>query len=199
MEPINKSELTALLADKTRLSAQDISRVLKTLGEVLSENMHRGVSLPGVGEMKRLRRSQNTEQAQHQANEHLHDITVVLPDSAFEDKVAWNVAAAEFGQWLPKDPEPGAPLDEHKLVVEAPTNSVPTNTPEMDAPPRFKVGGTPDWLESPDIPRCCGTGMTFYAQLDTSFPPDFTFWDCAMIYIFVCNFCGSHATKVQSY
>lgn len=31
---------------------------------------------------------------------------------------------------------------------------------------RSKLGGTPDWLQSPNTPSCsCGKIMTFYAQL----------------------------------
>jgi hypothetical protein len=48
---------------------------------------------------------------------------------------------------------------------------------------RHRIGGDPDWIQSPDIPDCsCGKQMTFYAQVD-SLGDAHVIGDCGMIYL----------------
>jgi hypothetical protein len=64
---------------------------------------------------------------------------------------------------------------------------------------RHKLGGTPDWIQPPEIPRCsCDREMTFYGQLD-SIGDQFVLGDCGMIYVFVCFDCGDVEAVQQCY
>jgi hypothetical protein len=52
---------------------------------------------------------------------------------------------------------------------------------------RHQLGGDPEWIQEPEIPRCpvCGVTMTFYAQLD-SINDDICIADAGMVYVFIC-------------
>ncbi|WP_055336426.1 hypothetical protein [Ralstonia solanacearum] len=64
---------------------------------------------------------------------------------------------------------------------------------------RHRLGGRPDFIQSPDVPKCsCGKEMSFYAQLD-SINDEFVLADCGMIYVFVCFDCLETKSLLQSY
>lgn len=64
---------------------------------------------------------------------------------------------------------------------------------------RHKLGGQPDWVQTPQTPRCsCGEDMNFYGQLD-SVGDEMKIADCGMLYVFVCFDCGEHVSILQSY
>jgi hypothetical protein len=64
---------------------------------------------------------------------------------------------------------------------------------------RHKLGGSPDWLQEPDVPRCssCGGHMEFYGQLD-SIGDEVCLADCGMIFVFVCHDCYTSKGVLQS-
>lgn len=63
---------------------------------------------------------------------------------------------------------------------------------------RHRLGGRPDFIQSPNVPECtCGKKMTFYAQLD-SINDEFVLADCGMIYVFVCFDCFEAKSVLQS-
>jgi hypothetical protein len=64
---------------------------------------------------------------------------------------------------------------------------------------RHKLGGDPDFLQSPEMPNCpdCKTKMTFYGQLD-SIGDEVCLADCGMIYVFVCFDCFTTKSFIQS-
>lgn len=68
-----------------------------------------------------------------------------------------------------------------------------------EAGTHHKLGGTPDWLQSEDIPLCpdCHKPMSFYGQLD-SIGDEFDLADCGMIYVFVCFDCFTTQSILQS-
>lgn len=57
-----------------------------------------------------------------------------------------------------------------------------------EAGKRHKLGGKPDSIQESVWPNCCGSKMTFYAQVD-SIGDDYDLADCGMIYVFVCFDC----------
>jgi hypothetical protein len=61
---------------------------------------------------------------------------------------------------------------------------------------RHKIGGVPQWLRSEAWPDCCGSRMTFYAQLD-SVGDEIHLADCGLIYVFVCFDCFSTKSVFQ--
>ena len=64
---------------------------------------------------------------------------------------------------------------------------------------RHRLGGQPDFIQSPVVPKCsCEKEMTFYAQLD-SINDEFVLADCGMIYVFVCFECFETRSVLQSY
>ncbi|MBL6936791.1 MAG: hypothetical protein ISR49_03095 [Alphaproteobacteria bacterium] len=63
---------------------------------------------------------------------------------------------------------------------------------------RHKLGGAPDFIQSPETPLCsCAKPMTFYAQLD-SINDDYCLADCGLIYVFVCFDCFETKAMLQS-
>jgi len=64
---------------------------------------------------------------------------------------------------------------------------------------RHKLGGAPDWLQGPDVPKCsgCQEAMTFYAQLDSIGDP-VALADVGMVYVFVCFDCFTTKSILQS-
>ena len=64
---------------------------------------------------------------------------------------------------------------------------------------RNYIGGTPQWLQGEDTPRCphCQGKMTFYGQLD-SIGDNFAIADCGLIYVFFCFVCNAAEAVVQS-
>jgi hypothetical protein len=64
---------------------------------------------------------------------------------------------------------------------------------------RHRLGGKPDFIQSPCVPKCtCGKDMVFYGQLD-SINDEFILADCGMIYVFVCFDCFETKSILQSY
>ena len=61
---------------------------------------------------------------------------------------------------------------------------------------RHKLGGTPQWLQAEEWPKCCGSRMTFYAQLD-SVGDEVHLADCGLIYVFVCFDCYHTQSVLQ--
>jgi hypothetical protein len=69
-------------------------------------------------------------------------------------------------------------------------------SPEVGA--RHKLGGSPDWLQQPEVPVCsCSKSMSFYAQLD-SIGDKVCIADCGMVYVFVCFACFQTKSVLQS-
>lgn len=79
---------------------------------------------------------------------------------------------------------------------------------------RSKLGGAPDWLQAPNVPRCraCRQSMTFVAQINSmehdephnphavsclAGQPHFMFGDVGMIYVFMCFGCMATKSIVQ--
>jgi uncharacterized protein YwqG len=63
---------------------------------------------------------------------------------------------------------------------------------------RSKIGGAPDWIQTPSIPICtCGNPITFYAQVD-SVGDSIVLADVGMIYVFVCFDCLETYSVLQS-
>lgn len=62
-----------------------------------------------------------------------------------------------------------------------------------------KVGGSPKWVQQPEIPDCigCGEPMGFLAQIAST--PTLSFVDDGMLYTFVCARCRMMASLVQSH
>jgi hypothetical protein len=85
---------------------------------------------------------------------------------------------------------------------------------ELDYPDnlgkRTKLGGEPDWIQSPESTLCsCGAELTFVAQIDSiddhgasGIPynqQEYMFDDVGMIYVFFCSECGEATSFVQGY
>jgi hypothetical protein len=64
---------------------------------------------------------------------------------------------------------------------------------------RHKVGGSPDWLQEPQVPVCpaCQNAMSFYGQLD-SLGDAVKLAECGIIYVFVCHGCYTTQSVLQS-
>jgi hypothetical protein len=63
---------------------------------------------------------------------------------------------------------------------------------------RHRLGGRPDFILSPNTPKCsCGKEMTFYAQID-SINDEFVLADCGIVFVFVCFDCFETKSVLQS-
>ena len=62
---------------------------------------------------------------------------------------------------------------------------------------RHKLGGSPDWIQGDNTPRCeCGQLMQFYGQFD-SIGDRFCLADAGMIFVFVCSDCWTTKSILQ--
>ena len=63
---------------------------------------------------------------------------------------------------------------------------------------QHKIGGTPDWLQSPEVPHCpeCEEEMDFYGQLDHLGSVE-SLKDMGRIYVFLCRTCYTTETVLQ--
>jgi hypothetical protein len=64
---------------------------------------------------------------------------------------------------------------------------------------RHKIGGSPDWLQYPEVPTCreCRRDMEFYGQLD-SLGDKACLADCGIVYVFVCHGCYTTQSILQT-
>lgn len=90
------------------------------------------------------------------------------------------------------------------LLVPSPTSehgraTIGFKWAETNVGRRHKVGGSPDWLQAPDVPQCpaCREAMTFYGQLD-SVGDNMTIADAGMLYVFICFDCNECKSVLQS-
>jgi uncharacterized protein YwqG len=110
--------------------------------------------------------------------------------------------------------KPFGPLREYRIKFDkAPRGGkVAIDTHKLGA--RSKLGGEPDWVQNPEIPKCreCKQPMTFVAQIDSmehdeSYNPHavnclsgqqhYMFGDVGMIYVFLCFECMATKSVVQ--
>lgn len=77
---------------------------------------------------------------------------------------------------------------------------------KFDYGKRSKFGGSPDWLQNDETPKCpyCRKKMDFVAQIDsidyTGYAnpnSEYMFGDVGMIYIFFCKNCGCSSSVFQ--
>lgn len=87
-------------------------------------------------------------------------------------------------------------VNEDSALEERVVSLTPLKSPDTTA---SKVGGSPKWLQGPNIPDCarCAKPMMFFAQLRSL--PDLSFGDEGMLYAFVCRDCKIIATFIQSH
>jgi hypothetical protein len=62
-----------------------------------------------------------------------------------------------------------------------------------------KIGGTPNWIQGPDVPECvrCRKPMSFVAQIASL--PELSFVDDGTLYTFACTSCRVSASFIQSH
>jgi len=89
-----------------------------------------------------------------------------------------------------------------KLIPEPLTEDArllpPFKWASPDVGKRHRLGGSPEFLQNPEIQACsCGKDMTFYAQID-SINDEFILADCGLIYVFVCFDCFETKSVLQS-
>ncbi|MDB6121747.1 MAG: hypothetical protein JWQ71_740 [Pedosphaera sp.] len=113
-----------------------------------------------------------------------------------------------------QSPSAKKPLREYRIKFE----KVPKGKKAVPDPDklgiRSKLGGEPDWVQSPEIPECsdCKQPMTFIAQIDSmehdekhnphaidclSRQQQYMFGDVGMIYVFMCFSCMTTKSVVQ--
>ena len=73
---------------------------------------------------------------------------------------------------------------------------------------RTKLGGTPDWIQDDETPKCnkCGKKMSFVSQIDSigyneknENRKKYMFGDVGMLYLFFCFKCEETKSILQSY
>ena len=119
-----------------------------------------------------------------------------------EFHIDWNDNATS----PPDAGKPLGPLREYRIKFE----KMPKGKRAVSDPARLgvrsKLGGEPDWVQAPEIPKCrgCKQPMTFIAQIDSiehdeahnpnaidcmSGRQQYMFGDVGMIYVFLCYGC----------
>jgi hypothetical protein len=93
---------------------------------------------------------------------------------------------------------PEIPLSPAPITPEA-CGAVGFKLAEANVGRRHKLGGSPDWLQAPELPACpdCSHPMTFYGQLD-SIGDEIALADVGMTYVFVCFDCFTTKSVLQS-
>lgn len=106
-------------------------------------------------------------------------------------------------------------LREYQVSLKRLLEGAPSVDPD-DLGCRTKLGGSPDWEQEDEYPRCphCTESMSFVAQIDSvehqsednphSIDPlspeqQYMFADVGMIYVFFCFECSEPTALLQSY
>ena len=109
---------------------------------------------------------------------------------------------------------PFGPLREYRIRFEKVPKGKKAVTDPKNLGIRSKLGGEPDWVQHPEIPKCreCKQSMTFVAQIDSIEHDDshnphaidclsgkqhYMFGDVGMIYVFLCFECMETKSVVQ--
>jgi hypothetical protein len=109
---------------------------------------------------------------------------------------------------------PFGPLREYRIKFEKMPNGKQAVPDPDKLGVRSKLGGKPDWVQHPEIPKChdCKQSMTFVAQIDSiehdeshnphavdclSGQQHYMFGDVGMIYVFMCFGCMATKSVIQ--
>jgi hypothetical protein len=137
----------------------------------------------------------------------------ILPDEKLgrtDFPVFWCLDCAEWGpiffdsskqQVVPygKTKPTGKPVPFSDSDLEALSVSLVPVPAGKKAGGKSKLGGSPAWIQSEEIPECpkCKQGMTFVLQLASN--SEISFGDMGMLYAFLCRGCKISATLIQSH
>ncbi|MEL6106970.1 MAG: hypothetical protein AAFU85_13070 [Planctomycetota bacterium] len=191
MTTVKRPELVAKIGATAGVDSSAVDAVLDAFAQVAKDNFTRGVIIPGVGVLR----------------------IVQGPDREFRTPFGQTIkrpGRPEFS--FEPDTDIRSDLLETVTVISPPSEPVqPSELPEIRFEPvsqddqssclensnKTKVGGTPDWIQSPNVPRCCGQEMGFYGQFDSSICERHNLADAGMLYVFVCKYCPRPHTVLQ--
>ena len=125
-------------------------------------------------------------------------------------RIDWNDNAVS----KKSSPKPFGPLREYRIRFEKVAKGKRAVPDPMRLGVRSKLGGKPDWVQYPEIPKCpeCKRRMTFVAQIDSmehdekhnpnaidcmSDRQQYMYGDVGMIYVFMCYSCMTTQSVVQ--
>lgn len=190
------NDLAQKLAATTGLGIDQVSRVLAALPNLAYASGAEGFVLPGFGKFSVV------PGAERQGRNPITGKTVMLrepPEVHFTiDSTARKAflagrskAPAQFTETAGKKTLTAIAL----RVDEAEARTAGVDVTQAGKS-NFKLGGEPDWIQSPQVPVCCGEPMLFYGQLD-SLGGQHCVGDMGMLYVFFCRSCCTPAAILQ--
>lgn len=190
------NDLTNRIADSTGISVQDVSRCIEELAKVAYAEAGSGFVLPGFGKFSVVA-GPETKGVNPFTGE--TKIFAGPPEVQFTvDTKAKQAFLRGKSEEVPSTSSQNAneSLLPIKLVPDAEDSLAAGLSDRQFADSEFKVGGTPDWLQAPSTPVCCGEPMLFYGQLD-SLGGDYAIADMGRLYVFLCKSCTSSQSILQ--
>ena len=193
MAKLTPTQIENELASSTGLAIDDIRRLLSELAGLAYEHATDGFLLPGFGQFivspdEKLYRQPGTgEMIPGPLRLKFH------PDST---------ALESFTRTSPAEPADATP----SLIKNYPEIRLTPNPEDVEAAElnlecvsnaNNKLGGSPNWIQSPWTPVCCATNMSFFGQFDSSIDDTFNIVDCGMIYVFLCEHCANTKSVFQ--
>ena len=193
MTAVDRIELVAQICARTGVDQLTANAVLDAFAHVAYANFKRGVVLPGLGVLKIVQGPEReiripTGQTITQPGR---------PEFSFEPDTAIRSDVLERMTIISPPSESVQPRTLSEIRLE-PTPQDDRSI-HLENSRKTKIGGTPDWIQSPNAPTCCGQEMGFYGQFDSSISEEHNLADAGMLYVFVCDYCPRPHALLQFY
>ena len=181
------------LSERTGIDVDLVEALLINLAELAYSSAQNGFLLPGFGTIRvidgDLLRIPGTGEMGPGPKKVEFNF-----DSAAKDRL---LSTGDSTEHLEAENTTGRTLPEIALRLE--NSDLDRANITLDEPSKTKLGGTPDWIQYPQIPTCCGREMTFYGQIDSNFDDSYDIVDAGMLYVFCCDDCAATRSVMQCY
>ncbi|QDU54707.1 HU family DNA-binding protein [Aeoliella mucimassa] len=191
---MSPKELTDQLASRTGIDTASVEKVLNALAAAAREGAAEGFLLPGLGRLQiipgKVRKGINPFTGEETTLHAPAEVEFTLDPQAKQAMLdAWDPTQAS-------DDSVTEPLPRVRLRPDLEDSILADAGVDASQNTNCQLGGTPDWIQQPEVPTCCSREMVFYGQLDSIGGP-FMLLDVGMIYVFYCEQCYSTRSVLQ--
>ena len=186
-----RSEIIESLSEHSGVDADVVEAVLNNLSEMAYSSAANGFLLPGFGTIRVVEGDLVRIPGTGETGPGPKKIEFNFDSVAKDRLLSINKSNEQKDEVITT----GRTLSEIALNLD--TNDLNRANITFDQPPKTKLGGTPDWIQYPHVPTCCGREMTFYGQIDSNFDDSYNIVDAGMLYVFCCDDCATTRSVMQ--